>query len=154
MNVTATVDSVALTATTSANVVSFSVRLKLDAVAVASGVKPGMTAQSEVVTNEAVDVITVPSAAVRSVGGRRTVTVFDSATKSQTPTQVTVGLRGTSTTEIKSGIADATVLVLPTQNLAAISAATATAGAGGLGGLGGGGGSFGGGGVPRVGGRG
>jgi multidrug efflux pump subunit AcrA (membrane-fusion protein) len=145
VNVTATVDAVALTANTSANVVSFAVRLKLDAVAVASGVKPGMTAQTEVVTSEAVDVVTVPSAAVRSVGGRRTVTVFDPVTKVQTPTQVTVGLRGTSTTEIKTGIADGTVLVLPTQNLAAISAATAAAGTGGLGGLGGGGGLPGGG---------
>ncbi len=151
----ATVASIDSTSTTVQNVVNYLVHFTLPSEAKGQGVKPGMTAQTEVTTQAVTNVVALPSAAIRSFGTNHVVTVLDPATKAQTRTQVEVGLVGGGNTEIVSGLSEGATVVIPqiqTATGAGARAGTgARAGAGGLaGGLTGGGalggGGFGGGG--------
>jgi macrolide-specific efflux system membrane fusion protein len=103
-----------------------------------------MTADVSVVTASKSGVLEVPSAAVTTAGATSTVTIL--AAGKETVQPVVVGLVGSSTTQILSGVSAGEVVVEPTVSVATATPAT-TAGAGGL--LGGGAGAGGGG---RVGG--
>jgi multidrug efflux pump subunit AcrA (membrane-fusion protein) len=151
--------AVAATATTSSsNVVTYSVTFGLDRTN--SKLKPGMTANVDVVTGEQDNVLHVPTAAVNGSGSNATVTVLRNGTQVRVP--VVVGLKGDSSTAILSGLKATDSVVLPSVAISSSSSAPGGAGlaggvpggaAGGAGGArGGAGGGFGGGGGARPGG--
>ena len=135
-----TVTAVSPTSTVSSNVVTYDVTISLDDPP--STVKPGMTANVSVITASKSDVLELPSAAITTTGTNSTVTTLVNGTQSVHP--VVVGLVGSSTTQILSGVSDGEVVVEPTVSVAA--GASTTTGAGAAGGLGGGAGGLGGGG--------
>ncbi len=153
VSVDSTVERVDSVATTTNGVATYGVILTLDASATDQGVKPGMTAQTRITVNQAVDVVTLPASAIRSLGGSSVVQVYDAATKKSTPTPVQTGVKGEGGTEITSGIEAGTVVALPAVQAASTSP-TQQNGRGQVGGQGGivvgGGGVAGpGGGAPR-----
>ncbi len=112
--VPSTIDSIDAVATTVSGVATYYAYLVLDGTASAQGVKPGMTAQIRVTVNEAVDVLTLPATAIRSLGGRQIVQLQDPTTKVATPTPIEVGVKGEGGTQILSGLAEGDIVVLPT----------------------------------------
>ncbi|MGQ0742765.1 MAG: hypothetical protein ACT4OS_00195 [Acidimicrobiales bacterium] len=68
-----------------------------------TGVRPGMTASVDVVTEERSGVLVVPNTAISGPSGRPVVAVFRDGAEVTRP--VTLGLRGDSASEIVSGLA-------------------------------------------------
>ncbi|MEV5502450.1 HlyD family efflux transporter periplasmic adaptor subunit [Nonomuraea fuscirosea] len=124
-------------ASTSDNVVRYPVTVTFGEVP--GQVRLGQTATVEVVVGRADDVVTVPSTALSTSGGRSTVTVLRDGRQSRVP--VEVGVRGSTLTEIKSGVSEGDLIVPP---------APANGTTGGRGQFGGGGGFPGGGRCPGV----
>jgi multidrug efflux pump subunit AcrA (membrane-fusion protein) len=77
--------------------------------------KSGMTANVTVTVAQASNVLLVPNAAVQTVNGTPTVTVY--AGGQQVSTEVEPGLAGDTTTEIKGGLKEGDRVVLPTLRL-------------------------------------
>lgn len=133
---TGEVASIDPTATTSNNVVSYGVTVKLTSLP--DGIRIGQSTTVDVTIDQAQGVLAVPNAAVTTIGGASTVEIAGQTTR----VRVTIGLVGDSYTEIKSGLTAGQMVVLP----AATTSTTSTTntnpftGGGGLGGLGGGGG--------------
>jgi multidrug efflux pump subunit AcrA (membrane-fusion protein) len=73
--------------------------------------KLGQTASVSITTGRADGVLSVPTSAITSVGGRSTVTVQKNGVDTLTPVQT--GLEGGSRTEITSGLVEGEVVVLP-----------------------------------------
>ena len=92
---------------TSNNVVQYAVTISLTDVP--SEVRLGQTATVQVVVGEAENVLTVPTSAIRTAGGQSTVTVIENGTR--VVRRVEVGLRGDSTTEIRSGLREGELVV-------------------------------------------
>ncbi|MCG5219934.1 efflux RND transporter periplasmic adaptor subunit [Streptosporangium soli] len=90
-------------AKTTENVVQYPVTIKMTGVP--KSVRLGQTASVQVITGEVTDVLTVPTSAIRTAGGRPTVLVLAKG-GAQVPTVVEIGLKGDLTTEIKSGLKD------------------------------------------------
>jgi multidrug efflux pump subunit AcrA (membrane-fusion protein) len=143
------VSSISTLGTTSSGVVSYDATLTLDQNN--SQVKPGMSASASVITGQTSGV-TLPNSAIAGSGSLSTVNVLRNG--KQVATQVVVGLKGDSRTQIVSGLSSGAQVVVTTTLPALGSSATSgssssgTLGGGGLGGggLGGGAGRFGGGG--------
>ncbi|MEU5876967.1 HlyD family efflux transporter periplasmic adaptor subunit [Spirillospora sp. NPDC047279] len=144
---TGEIKQIAISPTTSDNVVSYPVTIALTDVP--SGVRIGQTATVEITTGSAEDVLYVPTAAVRTAGGQSTVTAVENG--AHVTRTVTIGIKGDQGTEIKSGLKEGDQIVVT-------STATTTTGntgnrfpgvGGGGGGPGGGGGMPGGGGGRR-----
>lgn len=129
------VSAIAPVSTVENNVVTYTVTVGL--VDPPASVKTGQTADVTVILGEADDVLTVPSSAVTTVGGRSTVTVVDG--EEQREKTVEIGVEGDSTTEIRSGLAEGD-LVVTTTGTGAGGGATFPGGGppGGVGGVGGG----------------
>ena len=142
-----TVTSVAATSTTVSNVVEYEDTVTLTVVP--PTVKPGMTTSVSITTATAQDAVEVPSVAITTTGTVSTVTVLANGVR-QTRV-ITTGLRGTTETQVTSGLSAGDVVVLPSVTVSSGTTTSRTgAGAGfGLGGLGGGAGGFGGGGLAR-----
>jgi hypothetical protein len=150
------VSAISILGTTSSGVVSYDVTLTLDQED--SQVKPGMSASASIITGQAQG-ITLPNSAVTGTGSVSSVNVLKSGKTVSTP--VVVGLRGTSSTQIVSGLSAGDQVVvtttLPSLSSTASSTSSSTGGTlggrtgfgggglGGGGGFGGGGGGFGGG---------
>ena len=137
------VSSISLVGTTSSSVVSYDATLTLNQND--SRVKPGMSASASVITGQASGV-TLPNAAVTGTGSLATVNVMKNG--KSVPTQVVVGLRGDSRTQIISGLnaGDQVVITiaLPSLNSSSTSGAAGALGTGRLGGAAGVGGALGG----------
>jgi multidrug efflux pump subunit AcrA (membrane-fusion protein) len=134
------------TATTVSNVVTYNVTFALTGSN--AKLKPGMTADVEVITAERDNALHVPTTAVTGSGANARVTVLRNGQQVSTP--VVAGLKGDDATEITSGLRAGDTVVLPTLTLASSSSSTFGAGTGGAGRLraatgGFGGGGFGGG---------
>jgi multidrug efflux pump subunit AcrA (membrane-fusion protein) len=147
------VSSISLVGTTSSSVVSYDATLTLNQND--SRVKPGMSASASVITGQASGV-TLPNAAVTGTGSLATVNVMKNG--KSVPTQVVVGLRGDSRTQIISGLNSGDQVVI-TVALPSLSSSSTTGGTGALGrgvggALGGAGGLGGGGGLGGAGGGG
>jgi multidrug efflux pump subunit AcrA (membrane-fusion protein) len=127
---------VSLTASVVSNVVTYPVTVAL--VSPPSSVKDGMTADVSIVVASASNVLEVPSAAITTTGNTSTVTVLANGTR--TTKQVTIGIVGSSTTQIVSGVNEGAVLVEPTATVNAASGTSGSGRAGFGGGFGGGGG--------------
>ncbi|GAA2295262.1 HlyD family efflux transporter periplasmic adaptor subunit [Nonomuraea roseoviolacea subsp. roseoviolacea] len=96
-------------ASTSDNVVQYPVTITFGSVP--AQVRLGQTATVEVVVGSAENAVTVPTAAISTTGGRSTVTLLRDG--AQVRTAVEVGVRGTATSEITSGVSEGDVVVLP-----------------------------------------
>ena len=129
--------AVATNSTVVSNVVTYDVTIVL--INPPSEVKEGMTANVIVVTQSRSAVLELPSAAITTNGAISTVQLLQSD-KTTVTTPVTIGLVGSSTTQIVSGLKAGDVVVEPTVTIAA---GSTTPTGGGFGG-GGGGGGFGG----------
>ena len=135
-------------ASSSSSVVTYDVTFAVDRSA--PQLKPGMSANVDVVTAESDNVVHVPTAAVNGSGSNATVTVLRNG--KQTRIAVVAGLQGDSSTAILSGLKSGDSVVLPSVSTSATSGTgtglggtSTTSGTGGT--LSGGGGrSFGGGG--------
>jgi macrolide-specific efflux system membrane fusion protein len=138
--------AVAGTATSSSSVVTYTVTFALDHRS--ASLKPGMTANVDVVVSETDNVLHVPTAAVRGSGTSATVSVLRNGRQISVP--VVVGLQGDSATAIVGGALKAgDEVVLPSTSITGATSsggATTTPGGGGAGGgpPGGFGGGFGG----------
>jgi macrolide-specific efflux system membrane fusion protein len=146
------VTAISTVGTTSNGVVSYNATLTLDQAN--SQVKPGMSASASIVVGQAQGV-NVPNAAVSGTGSIATVTLLKNGKKTQQ--QVAVGLRGTSRTQIVSGLSAGDQLAVTT-TLPPLTSGTSTTSSTGSGTLGGtgvrpgfGGGGFGGAGGARPG---
>ncbi|SEG69413.1 membrane fusion protein, macrolide-specific efflux system [Thermomonospora echinospora] len=104
------VASIDQTSTTTDNVVQYGVRISL--ADPPSGLRLGQTGKVTVVTGQADDVLYVPAAAVRTAGGRSTVTVVQNGQR--TTTVVETGLSGDQGVEIRSGLSEGTTVLLNT----------------------------------------
>jgi HlyD family secretion protein len=138
------VSQVAGTATVTSNVTNYNVTLVLDSID--SRLKSGMTANANVIVQQAANVLTLPNSVITHIGSAAFVTLLGRDGKTQTRTAVQTGAVGDTSTEITGGLNLGDRVVRP-------SLRTTGTGAGGAGGLGGRGGIGGGGGV-RIGGGG
>lgn len=135
--------------TVSSGVVTYDVTFQLDRRN--ASLKPGMSADVDVVVGERDGVLHVPSAAVTGSGANATVTVLQNGTQTRVP--VVAGLVGDTATEIVSGLKAGQTVVLP--SVAITSSGTGGTGFGGASTTTGGGGRarfFGGGGFGGLGG--
>jgi len=107
------------------NVVTYPVTV--DLTNVPSTVKEGMTAQVAVVVQTAINVLELPSAAITTTGSTSTVKVLEPS-GTQTTTPVTLGLVGSSYTEIASGLSEGQKVVEPTASVSASSGASVSGG--------------------------
>lgn len=74
-------------------------------------VKPGMTANVDIAVDKATDVLTVPNAAIKPYKGKKAVQVIDPKTKLAKFIPVVIGIKSPEKTEIKSGVAEGTVVI-------------------------------------------
>ena len=82
-------------------------------------VKVGMTAQASVILQGVSNVVVINSSAVTTTGSGSTITVVTSAGKpdeKQEIRNVTIGIKGDTGTEIKSGLKAGEVVLIPTRN--------------------------------------
>jgi len=134
---TGKVASIAPTATTQNSVNSYQVVISLDTVP--AGTRLGQTTSVAVTVARADNVLRLPTAAVRSAGGRFTVQLVTGTNKTQT-TVVQVGVQGDTFDEITGGLEEGQQVAIQRQ---AIPTTTAGPGGGifGPGGVGGAGGN-------------
>ncbi|ADJ42310.1 RND family efflux transporter MFP subunit [Amycolatopsis mediterranei S699] len=131
--VQATVSSINLTPTTSGSVVSYGAQLALTSPP--DGLRPGQSASVVITVAEADNALSVPAAAVQTVGSTNLVTVQENG--QNVPRQVQVGLRGEATVQITSGLTEGENVVLT--GTASTGATGGTGRTGGTGGFPGGG---------------
>ncbi|WIV58920.1 efflux RND transporter periplasmic adaptor subunit [Amycolatopsis nalaikhensis] len=104
----ATVSSVNLTPTTSGSVVSYGAQLAL--ADPPDGLRPGQSASVVITVATAENALSVPAAAVQTVGSTNVVTVQENG--QNVTRQVQVGLRDESTVQITSGLTEGENVVL------------------------------------------
>jgi membrane fusion protein, macrolide-specific efflux system len=97
-------------AQTSNNVVQYAATISLTDVP--STVRLGQTTSVQVIVAKADNALTVASAAIRTAGGQNTVVVLQNGKQVTKP--VEIGVKGDSTTEIKSGLAEGDQVVRTT----------------------------------------
>ncbi|MFG1998672.1 efflux RND transporter periplasmic adaptor subunit [Spirillospora sp. NPDC048911] len=146
---TGEIKKIAISPTTSNNVVTYPVTIGLTDVP--SGVRIGQTATVEITTGSAENVLYVPTAAVRTAGGQSTVTVLENG--KQVVKTVEVGIKGDQGTVIKSGLAEGDQVVVTSSSTGSTTTNGRVPGMGGGGFPGGGGMPGGGGGMPGGGAR-
>jgi HlyD family secretion protein len=144
LTLTGTVTGVDTLGTVTQGVVTYDVTISLDSQD--ARVKPGMTVSAAIITDTAVDVITVPSSAVKTINGTTYVQVFNPALSASTTSAtggiasatppknlpVTTGISDDTDTEILSGLREGEQVVVRTSTTATATAArttTTTAGA-------------------------
>ncbi|MDD4902167.1 MAG: efflux RND transporter periplasmic adaptor subunit [Patescibacteria group bacterium] len=100
--------------TVSQGVVTYNVKISLDADDPA--VKPGMSVNAAIITNVKTDVLAVPNAAIKTQGGSNYAQVLDAAGNPQN-VAVQIGIADDSYTEIISGLTEGEAVVTQTINL-------------------------------------
>ena len=120
-----------MVATSGSTTTTYPVTLTLDSPDL--GRLSGVDCDVRIVTQRAVDVTTVPSSAVRTVGTIHLVTVVKNGTA--TPVRVTLGTVGDVLTQVSSGVSRGQAVSLATldEPLPSTSSTTTRFGAGGLG---------------------
>jgi multidrug efflux pump subunit AcrA (membrane-fusion protein) len=136
--VSGVVTAVSQVSTVSNNVVEYPVTIAL--VHAPTSLKDGMTADVAIVVQSASNVLLLPSAAITTTGSVSTVKVLRKGV--QKTVDVTLGIVGSSYTQITSGVSEGETIVEPTASVsAATSSSGVTASTGGFGGGGFGGGT-------------
>jgi macrolide-specific efflux system membrane fusion protein len=129
------VTAVSATSTVVSNVVTYDDTVSL--VNPPKSVKQGMTANVSVVVQSRAGVLQLPSAAITTTGPVSTVSLLVNGEPVVTP--ITIGLVGSSSTEIVRGLKAGDVVVVPTVDISAATTSSTTGPGGGFGGgLGGG----------------
>ena len=141
----AKVTTVADTSTVTSNVVTYEVTVALTSLP--PGVRSGMSADVDITTQSATNVVAVPNQAITTTGRTSTVRKLVNGTEQITPVQI--GVKGNSTSQVTSGVAVGDVLVLQTTTATGGTGTTGTRGGFGGGGAIGGAGIGGGGGLGR-----
>jgi macrolide-specific efflux system membrane fusion protein len=143
--VTGTVSQVDLTPTTSNNVVSYGVTLKLTKAP--SGLRPGQSASVAITVAKADGALAVPAAAVRTVtdSGTSVSSVTVLVNGQQETRTIEVGVRSEALVQVTSGLDEGDQVVLAATTTTANQTGTGRGGGAGGGGFGGGAGGFGGG---------
>lgn len=90
------------TGTVSQGVVSYSVKISFNTEN--ENVKPGMSISANIISESVSNVLTIPSSAVKTIGGKSTVQIMNSDGKIERKT-VEVGITDDTSIEIKSGLA-------------------------------------------------
>ncbi|HVG95548.1 MAG TPA: efflux RND transporter periplasmic adaptor subunit [Chloroflexota bacterium] len=106
--------------TVTQGVVNYSVQIQVDP-SRARGIRPGMTASAQIITESKEDVVSVPNRALRTQGRTRTVEVLDAEGKTA-PRQVQTGLANDQMTEILSGVQPGDRVVIPATTAASANA--------------------------------
>jgi macrolide-specific efflux system membrane fusion protein len=106
--VTGTVEAIDTGSTVVNNVVDYGVTVALSDLP--EGIRPGQTANIQVIVARADDALYVPSAAVQTSGGSSSVIVLTGGR--QVTTTVTVGVQGDQTTQIVSGLSEGQRVVI------------------------------------------
>jgi multidrug efflux pump subunit AcrA (membrane-fusion protein) len=107
---TGTVSAVSPEGTTTSNVVQYPVTVSVTDPPAAA--RLGASVSVTITTGSAEDVLLLPTSAITTTGTRSTVTLVKNGVT--TPTVIETGLEGSSTTEIKSGLAAGDVVQIPT----------------------------------------
>ncbi len=141
LTATGTVTSVALSSVVTNSVVTYGVTVALTNPS--PRIKLGQTGNITVTTASQTGVLTVPTNAISTLGGTKTVTVQNGSANQVTPVQV--GIAGNGLTEITSGLAEGQKIVLPSATPSTSSSGGFPRTGGAAGGLGGGGARSGGG---------
>jgi multidrug efflux pump subunit AcrA (membrane-fusion protein) len=131
------VTAVAQVSTVVNNVVTYPVSISL--IDPPTTLKDGMTAQVAVIVQTASNVLELPSAAITTTGSLSTVKILVNGVQTTTP--VTLGLVGSSFTQVTSGVSEGQTIVEPTATVSATTSGAATTPTGGFGGRGFGGGA-------------
>jgi len=105
---TGTVTAIDLVGTTSSGVVSYAATVSIDNAA--DSLRPGMNANVNLILSQRENVLLVPNRAVKSVNGRKTVTVVNGGQSSTV--QVTLGLSGDTQSQVVSGLSEGDVVVI------------------------------------------
>lgn len=79
-------------------------------------IRPGMTADVEIITNELKNVLTVPNSAVKPYQGGRAVRVVNPNTKEIEYLPVKIGVKGNAKTQIVSGISEGQEIITALSN--------------------------------------
>lgn len=116
--------SVDTLSTVTSNVVTYTVTVALDNPT--SKVKPGMSADVDVVTAEAKGAVNVPTSAITNTGRGATLTVLRDG--QNVVVDVVTGVEGDSTTQIVTGLSAGETVVLPTATVAVSNGAGLPAG--------------------------
>jgi multidrug efflux pump subunit AcrA (membrane-fusion protein) len=109
VSVAAKVTAVATAGTATSDVVTYADTATL--IKTPSTVLSGMNAEISVITASAKNVIEVPTTAITTTGGKSTVIVVKN--KRDVPTEVTLGIRGSTDTQIRSGLSVGELVKLP-----------------------------------------
>jgi multidrug efflux pump subunit AcrA (membrane-fusion protein) len=124
---TGTVSAVSPEGTTTSNVVQYPVTVSIsDPVASA---RLGASVSVTITTGSAENALTLLTSAITTTGSRHTVALLKNGVA--TPTVIETGLEGTSTTEIKSGLAVGDVVQIPSTSTTGTSGVPNFGGAGG-----------------------
>lgn len=75
-------------------------------------IRPGMTAQVEVVTQQKADVLAVPSSALKPYQGAKAVQVLDASTQTVLYQPVQIGIADDTMTEVTSGLTEGQEIIL------------------------------------------
>jgi multidrug efflux pump subunit AcrA (membrane-fusion protein) len=125
-----TVSEVSPAGETSSNVVEYPVTINVaDPVSTA---RIGASVSVVITTGSADNTLVLQTSAITTTGTRSVVELLKNGVT--TPTQVTTGLVGSSTTEIKSGLSAGDVVQIPTTSSSSSSSGVPGFGGGGLGG--------------------
>ena len=123
---TGTVRSIDTTSTLVSNVVTYYAYVSITQIPANVTVQAGMTASVSVAVQRLTDVLTLPTASVSSRGTTATVQVQSKTnTKKTEPHDITIGLRGDTSLEILTGLAEGDVVVT-TRTAVSTAAQTAT----------------------------
>ena len=112
LTLTGTVTGVDTIGTVSQGVVSYDVTITMDSQD--ERVKPGMTVSAAIITDTAVDVLIVPSSAVKTANGASYVQVLSSTTTPPQNVPVTTGISDDTDTQIISGLTEGQQVVTRT----------------------------------------
>ncbi len=104
LEMNATVKRVDEFATISSDVAVYYVYLILDASN--QQLRPGMTAQVNIITQEKNDILLIPNTAIKPYQGEKAVLIFDDKTKTTIYQPVKIGLSGDINSEVLSGLQD------------------------------------------------
>ena len=138
LNATGTVREIELVGTVSQGVVSYPVKIAINTVD--ERIKPGMSINATIITNQKNDIIVVPSTAIKTLGKikyvetleganigsstRRSVTISSSITPTRVP--VTIGETDDTNSEILTGLDNVRYIITKTTAASAVVSTTAT----------------------------
>ena len=109
LTTTGTVSAISPTGTNTSGVVTYNVDITLQAID--ARLRPGMSCSADILVSEVKDALVVPSAAVKTANGKKSVQVFDIGATSPRTVEVGVGDVVGTQTQITSGLKEGQYVV-------------------------------------------